>query len=452
MSELRKLSNFLVNLTWEQVPDHVQQAVNKTVMDTIGVGIGACQNPQILDILKTYRKLDHDHESVKIWGQNEKASLFTAMYINAMEGHTLEMDDVHTRSKVHIGTVVIPAAWSVAKYCHNTGKEFLLAVLCGYEAAARIGMALGVSSHRNLGWHATATAGSMGATAAVAKLLELDEDKMVYALGMAGQIAGGTWAFLGDGASCKVLNPATAAVNGARCAFNALAGMTGPEHVLTTPDGGMLAAMSQKYDVSQVCKDLATAWEILQVDNKPYPCCRSTHCTIDAALDLREKYQIKPEDIDHIIVRTYQIGYKQCGVSKASLEPTIAVEAKFSTPFTVATALLRGKVALSDFTPEMINEESVQDLLKKVTVVPDQEFTDRYPNHWGCKEEIYLKNGDIRTYEVADATGSVENPLTDSQLSKKIMHILETVKTPEETSEIIRALSQIATQKELLDV
>ena len=193
-------------------------------------------------------------------------------------------------------------------------------------------------------------------------------------------------------------------------------------------------------------------WEILQVDNKPYPCCRSTHCTIDAALELKGKYQIQPEDVDHVVVHTYQIGYKQCAVSKASLEPTLAVEAKFSTPFTVAAALLRGKVALSDFTPNMINEEKVQTLLRKVKVMPDQEFTDRYPNHWGCREEVFMKNGDIHICEIADATGSVANPLTDVQLAKKITHILEAVKTPEETDEIIQKLSNVEYQSELFDV
>ncbi|MFR5293421.1 MAG: MmgE/PrpD family protein [Clostridium sp.] len=78
----------------------------------------------------------------------------------------------------------------LAEYEKKTGQELLLAELCGYEVTARIGMALGVSAHRNLGWHATSTAGVIGAAAACAKLLGLTEDQIVYAMGMAAQEGG----------------------------------------------------------------------------------------------------------------------------------------------------------------------------------------------------------------------------------------------------------------------
>ena len=116
-----------------------------------------------------------------IWGTGKRVPLLTAIFVNAMMGHTLELDDVHTDSKTHSGTVVVPAAWSMAEYLGKSGDEFLLAVICGYETMARIGMALGVSAHRNLGWHVTSTAGTFGAAAACAKLLGLDEDQTVSA-------------------------------------------------------------------------------------------------------------------------------------------------------------------------------------------------------------------------------------------------------------------------------
>ncbi len=124
-----------------------------------------------------------------------------------MMGHTLELDDVHTNSKTHIGTVVVPAAWSMAQHLGSTGEELLVAVLCGYEAMSRIGMAFGVSAHRNKGWHVTATAGTFGAAAACAKLLKLDEEHTVWALGLAGDQSFGTWAFLGVGAASTCSSP-----------------------------------------------------------------------------------------------------------------------------------------------------------------------------------------------------------------------------------------------------
>ncbi len=199
--------------------------------------------------------------------------------------------------------------------------------------------------------------------------------------------------------------------------------MTGPEHILTAADGGLLAAMSDEYDISKVCAGLGEKWEILQLDNKPYPCCRSTHCTIDAALELRDR-GIKPEDIAHIVVDTYLVGNKQCGMSEGSRKPKNPVDAKFSTPFTVACALLYGQVTLKEFLPENIGNEEVQDLLSRVSVRTDEHLTEEYPAHWGCRLTATLRDGRQENCFVRDASGSVSNPLSEEQLCAKATTLL----------------------------
>lgn len=424
MTEVRQLAIFVQRLQWDHVPEEVRKTVRNVVIDSVGVGVGACRNEQNLKVIEEFERIEKEEKSVGIWGQGKKTSLLSAVFLNAIEGHTLELDDVHTNSKTHIGTVVVPAAWSMAEYHKKTGKELLLAVLCAYEVVSRIGMALGVSAHRNLGWHATATAGIFGSAVACGKLLGLTADELVHAMGMAGQSAGGTWAFLEDGASCKVLNPAVAAVNGARCALLAKSGMTGPEHVLTTKDGGMLAAMSNDYAAELAAKDLGLIWEVLHMDNKPYPCCRSTHCTIDGALYLKKKHSINAEDVDKAEVYTYLVGNKQCGMSPGSIKPKVPVEAKFSTPFTVANALLFGRVGLKEFEQENINNAEVQELLSRVKVITEDSFTEQYPKHWGCRVKIFCKDGSVYETTVQDASGSVNNPLTEEQLLQKISGLL----------------------------
>ncbi len=303
MGNLRILAQFLTNLTSESVPEHVKKAANLCVLDSMGVAIGAINNQQVQSVTKTYLEISGEKKSANIWGTEKKVPLLTASFINAMMGHTLELDDVHTDSKTHIGTVVVPAAWSMAQYLGKSGEEFLLAVICGYETMARIGMALGVSAHRNLGWHVTSTAGTFGAAAACAKLLELDEDQTVSALGLAGTQSFGVWAFLEDGATSKVLHPARAAASGCEAALLAKSGMTGPEYILTAKDGGLFHSMTNQPSPDLVCDHLGEKWYILEMDNKPYPCCRSTHCAIDGILRLR-KNGLRAEDVESIEVRT----------------------------------------------------------------------------------------------------------------------------------------------------
>lgn len=425
MSELRTLAEFIVHFSLENAPARVRETAALCVLDNVGVGIGAAGNQQIKNVSEAWLKTcGHADKEIDVWGQHRKAPLSTAVFLNAMMSHTLELDDVHTNSKTHIGTVVVPAAWGMAQYLDKSGKDLIAAVICGYEVTARIGMALGVSAHRNKGWHATSTAGTFGAAAACAKLLGLDVEKTISALGMAGTQSFGLWAFLGDSASSKVLHPARAAQSGLEAALLAQAGMTGPEHILTAKDGGLLAAMSDDYDVSLVTRGLGETWEILAMDNKPYPCCRSTHCGIDAALALRAQEPDLAQKVDHAVVYTYLVGNKQCGMSQGSRDPHTAVEAKFSTPYTAAAAMIDGEVSLRHFLPDQIERAEVRDLLGRIKVETDEAFTANYPDHWGCRMEVFLKDGRKLEKTVTDASGSVDNPLTREQVFAKAKGVI----------------------------
>lgn len=448
MERLRELAKFLCDLNWNDLPESVKSTSKLCTMDTIGVAMGASKNEQVKKVTKMYLDVCPESDDAEIWGAGQKVPLFAACFINGMMGHTLELDDVHTDSKTHIGTVVIPAAWSMARYLGKTGKELLEAVVCGYETMARIGMALGVTSHRNQGWHVTSTAGTFGAAAACGKLLNLTEDQMVSALGLAGTQSFGTWAFLEDGATNKVLHPARAADSGCQAALLAYAGMKGPEFILTAEDGGLFYAMTGEPDPSKVSKGLNTEWEILNLDNKPYPCCRSTHCAIDGILALRSEEGIKAEDVDEITVRTYLVGNKQCGMSEGSRKPKTPVEAKFSTPYTVAAALLYGKVSLEEFLPERITETVVQDLLSRVKVETDDDFSRQYPTHWGCRVIVTCKDGKVVQKLIQDASGSAYQPLTVEQIRQKVIPLIE-MGTGKNGSEIVEQILSLESREVL---
>lgn len=442
MNELEILSKFILELKLEEIPLDVVEAAKLCVLDTFSAAVGASKEDIVVDIVNEYKSYYTDLNQVDIWALNTKMPLVQGAFLNALMGHRLELDDVHTKSKTHIGTVVVPTALCLAQHLGSSGKELLEAVICGYETMSRIGMALGVSSHRNKGWHVTSTAGTFGAAAASAKLLKLDEEKTLYALGMAGTQSFGLWAFLEDSASSKILHPARAAASGLEAAILAKAGMTGPKSILDAKDGGLLKAMSDEYDLSLVTKGLGEVYEIKNVDNKPYPCCRSTHCTIDSALYLKDKYDIDVNNIAEIEVETYLVGYKQCGLAEGSLNPKTPTEAKFSSPYTVATALIKGNVTLEDFKEANISNIEIQNLLKKVKVKPNDIFTDRYPKHWGCKTKIKMLNGDNFEVEIKDALGSVYNPVSKRDLNNKAIPLLK-VGYPDSSMKVIDTMLKI---------
>ena len=445
MGELRELAAFVHDLTWEELPESVRQTAVLRVLDLVGVSMGAVNNELVRAALESYRARSGSGPC-SAWGMGRDLPVAEAAKVNAMLAHTLELDDVHTASKTHGSASIIPAAWACGEYLESLGAEVLLAIVCGYEVTARIGMALGVTAHRKRGWHATATCGIFGCAAAAAKLLGLSVDETVSALGMAGTQSSGLWAFLGDGANCKVLHTAHAAACGLEAAFLAKAGMTGPEHILEAEDGGLLAAMSDGGDLSRVSAGLGEEWEILNMDAKPYPCCRSAHCAIDCALQLREQVQAK--EIKEIRIRTYRVGVKQCAVSEGCRNPKTPLEAKFSTPYAVAAAFLEGRVTLEEFTAGRVLEEDVQELLHRVTVEEDEAFTGAYPRHWGCAMEVEKTDGTVCRAQVADASGSVYRPLSKAQMIDKAKSLIE-VASPGRSEAVVEQILELSRAERL---
>ena len=420
-SEIRKLAEWIHDMSWEEMPGKVQEAAGLRVLDLVGAGLGAVKDPLMEAVIASYGSR-YGRGPASVWGRSEKFPVEIAAKVNAMLAHTLELDDVHPASKTHGSASIIPAAWALAESLHSSGEEFLTAVVCGYEVTARIGMALGVTAHRKKGWHATATCGIFGCAAAGAKLLGLETEQIIWALGMAGTQSSGLWAFLGDGASCKALHPGHCAACGLDAAFLAEAGMTGPEHILDAEDGGLLAAMSDDYDLSKAGAGLGEVWEILNMDVKPYPCCRSVHCIIDGVLKIRDKMMEKglsAEELKEMQVYTYQVGFQQCAVSEGCLNPKSPLDAKFSSPYGAAAALLFGKVTRQEYEPSVIEDPRVKALIRKISVEPDEELSGQYPAHWGCRILTEFADGTRFSEAIQDPSGSFQNPLSLKQLEDK---------------------------------
>ena len=149
-SEIRKLGEWISQMSWESMPSQVQEAVQLRVLDLVSAALGAVKDPLMEQVINSYSRR-YEPGPCSVWGRTERFPAEVAAKINAMLAHTLELDDVHPASKTHGSASIIPAAWAMAQYLGKSGKDFLTAVVCGYETTARIGMALGVTAHRALG-------------------------------------------------------------------------------------------------------------------------------------------------------------------------------------------------------------------------------------------------------------------------------------------------------------
>ena len=450
--ELRDLAQFVYDLKLETVPEKVTEAARFCVLDTIGSALGAAESPQIHSIGENFEDWcgpGKNGKKAAAWANGKELGLFSALMVNGCMAHELELDDVHTASKSHPGAVVVTAAWTMADALGADGKTFLEAVIAGYEVLGRVGWSMDVASNRKRGWHTTGIIGTFGAAGAVSKLMGLNVDQMVSAFGMAGTQSSGLWAFLAEGSTCKKLHPARAAMNGTAACILALSGMTGPEHILDAKDGGLYQAVSDTFDMGKLCKDLGKRYVITEIDKKPYPCCRTTHHAIDAALKLRKEEHVKPDEIITILVETYEVGVLQCGFTNY---PGNGVEAKFSIPYTCAAAFVKGKVTVAEFSDSSVADPQIRRIAEAVTVKSDPFFTERYPKRWGSRMTVTLKNGEKKVCQIDDMSGSVAVPLSKEQETDKFEGLAQVAFSVDRAKEIEETILKIEKVKELPDL
>ncbi|MBF4692115.1 MmgE/PrpD family protein [Fusibacter ferrireducens] len=441
MSEIRNLARYVNTFSLDQVDEKTVQNAKNCIIDTLGCTIGASKYNEIPKIIEVFNDISGESiYNASIFGHNQMTGVMRAIFYNGIMSHALELDDVHTGSKAHVGAVVVITAYALSEAFDLSGKDFLSSVIVGYDVMSRIGMGMNVVSHRKKGFHATGIIGTFGASAVASYLLGLDEDQTVSAFGMAGTQSSGLWAFLAEGSSCKKLHVARAAVNGVEAALLSKSGMTGPEGILTATDGGLYRAMSDGFEMSKVDENLGKVYEINHIDKKPYPCCRSIHHAIDAALILAESDKLHEEDIEKIIVETYDVAVLQCGFENY---PVNTNEAKFSIAYCVSVAIINGRVTQTEFSDKVHQDTATKALSSKVSVVESKLFSDRYPERWGCRMTVILNNGRELIQQIDDISGSVANPLSLKQQKEKFYGLLENLYPEKKIENLYETLLKI---------
>ncbi|QDO99078.1 MmgE/PrpD family protein [Ferrovibrio terrae] len=328
--------------------------------------------------------------------------------------HILEVDDLHRASVVHPGCVVVPAAYTLARRRNLRGHAFLAAVLRGFEACCRVGMAVGPAHYRI--WHNTATCGPFGSAYAAGDILGLDHAAMTDALGNAGTQSSGLWQFLETGAMSKHLHAGRAAEAGLLAADLAARGFSGPPQILEGEKGFFKATCADPKP-ERLLADPDAPWQLRLTSIKPWPCCRHTHPTIDAGLSLAAK--IGNRNIERIKVATYQAALDVCD----RVAPRSEYEAKFSLQHTAAAALTDGHVDFASFDPAA--RDRLAATAARVEIIAAPPYVRRYPVAWGAEVTVQLDDGSELSASREHAYGDPENPLDQSAMRAKATMLLE---------------------------
>ena len=327
--------------------------------------------------------------------------------------HILEVDDLHKASVVHPGCVTIPAAAALSRDTKPGGREFLRAVLHGFEACARVGMSVGRTHYRV--WHNTGTCGTFGGAMTAAALLGLTDEQAVHALGNAGTQSAGLWEFLNTGAMSKHLHAGRGAEAGVVAAELARLGFTGPPAVLEGPQG-LYAGACPDADPDAVLRDPGAAWQVHATSIKPWPSCRHTHPLVDAALELSRK--VDAAAVESVDAAIYRASVDVCDRPA----PDSEYEAKFSLQHCVAICLLDGECGFESFGSAA--RERAAGLRARISVRAGATYDAAYPRSWGGEVTVRLANGGEVTAVRAACKGDPEMPLDREEMIAKADRLL----------------------------
>ncbi|HUO29663.1 MAG TPA: MmgE/PrpD family protein [Bryobacteraceae bacterium] len=437
----RELVGFLHPLEASDLPPDVLDRARYFLLDYLAVAIRGSREDSAQALQRMVQRIGANG-CATILGTKARTIPGLAALANGAAAHGIEMDDTHSGGSIHLGATMYSAALALAETMPDTSMDSLLtAVVAGFEATARIAMAVQPKEHYALGFHPTQTCGVFGAALTSAKLLGLSADQTLAAVGIAGSMAAGSMEFLAEGAWTKRIHPGLAAQNGIHAALLAAEGFSGPLHILEGRDG-FLHGYSRNPVPERLTAKLGESFEILHTAVKPHACCRYMQGPIDAILALAREHNLEASQVRRIEVAILAAGWNiVADPREKKYNPDSIVDAQFSMPFGAAVALLDGAAGLDQFTMQKIRSPRVREVMAKVALVRDAQLEETFPKEWPARVTIETEDGRRLEKFVRYPKGDPENPLSWDEMAAKFRSLAGAVLSEERCSVIIDAIS-----------
>jgi len=447
MGITQELASYCSHVKFDDLSDEVIDCAKYRFLDFISVACrGSIEDPSqtIYRFVSEMGKGDG-----VIVGTREKAPFLYSALANGTSSHSIEMDDVNNAASLHPGVVVFPSALAAGEMAGASGKRFILAVVLGYEVMIRLGTALGPENSYKRGFHPTGTCGTFGSSVASSKILGLQEEEILNAIGISGSQAAGSMEYLAQGAWTKPFHAGWAAHSGMVAAMLSRKGFKGPSSILEGRDG-FLHAYSSGADPSRVLEGIGSSFQILQTSVKIHACCRYMHSPIDAVLKIIKENNLRPEQVKKV-----KVGILRAGATliadpiESKYKPQSIVDAQFSMPFGAAAALLYGKADLKEFQVSTIRSRPVREMMRKVKCMVDPELDRTFPRQWRATAEILTKDEKRYTTTVEYPKGDPENPLSWEEMIERFHELTGQILKEDQRLKIVEAVKKLDGVKDM---
>ena len=419
----QKLIHTCLHLLPQQIGETEINAARKCLVDSLATALTAYQEEPI-NILRSLTIEPSAQGQSTVIGYGEKSRPADVALVNGTMISLQLFDDNQAEMRGHPSGPLLPAVLALAELNNQTIDEALKAFVIGYEVECRLGTLIN-PSHYEMGWHATATQGTLAAVVASGIILKLSDEQMAHALGIVTSMMGGVRRNFGT--MTMSMHSGMAASNGVRAAQLAQKGFTGDPKIFDGPMN-LCEVFSREWTpnlLEQNLNDWGKPFMIVSpgATFKLYPCGRPPLFAVDCALAIQERHHILPKDIKKI----------RCDVSflfprtLIHTHPTNGLQAKASLQYCIATSLLDGRPTLHSFSDAMVNRPEITSIIDLIEVnVPPHLSEDipavrKAPFAQPVTLVIETHDGQIFSETVPIHKGSPKNPASEADLKQKFI-------------------------------
>jgi 2-methylcitrate dehydratase PrpD len=424
MTLTSQLAEHYGKLQFSQIPEERTREIKRLLLDYLGVALGGSCTESGRIAAEFVIELGGKPQATVI-GRGDRIPAINAAFANGIASHSIEMDDTDEEALFHHSPPVYSAALAAAEMAGASGKQFLAATYAGCEMMNRLSRATNPAL-RNRGFHTTTTCGIFGGTVACGKLFGLTADQLTNALGLAGAQASGLMEYFGTSMQKRV-NPGPPARGAVTAATLAKKGFTGTDLIIEGKRG-FAAAFSGQFDPSKLTEGLGTEFPVV-IEFKPYSCVRPVHNAIDCALKVRNECKPNLSRVSGITFHRHPTWAEYHQIHR----PRTYHEAQCSLPYSVAVALTEGAALLPQYSEEKLKDQQLMSLCEKVVILPDPSL----PRGVSCRMEVRTLDGQTYTVQVDYPKGSVQNPMTDAELTTKFSTLASSCLKREQIEQVI---------------
>jgi 2-methylcitrate dehydratase PrpD len=400
------LARFASEITYDDIPERTREFAKDLLLDALACALAGYVGEDTPKVLRFAAQLAQSHESSIIGGGH--LSLAGATLMNGFLITAVSMCDVYRPTATHLQPVVVSPTLGIAERDGASGRDLLVALVCGFETAARIAAGVDYPAFRKRGWHGPGTIGPFGAAAAVGRLRNFDRDRMATAFGLAGSQAAGTFAAWGT-PSVK-FHQFRGALSGLMAALLAEQGFVATREFLTAADGGFYPTYCGGSAKDAATADLGDHWELEQIALRPWPTSAASQGVVTALFDLMHRHDLHVEGTQrlriHLSPSSYD-AYKDRRTFSGKWQASASIH------YTVAVVLHDRELWMEQF--ERYEDAELRRFAReRVELLSDPKLSAEQ-----AIVEAVMKDGTVRSAHCKASKGTPENPLTRREIEDK---------------------------------